>query len=815
MRRVAVIISMGLLNILLFAIATNVDLYFLVLGAQLILTVALLKNEEITRSEYLLAIIFGIVARALFITKIPMLSFDVNVYSQFAARMVNGKIPYLDFYFPYPLLVAFIFAALYYIYSSPLVFKITFTLIDIVNALVITRVISEPSETKYGYVASAAYLLVPITIIEAAWNGHFEAVVVLFILLALYYFLRGKNWKALIFAGVGSLVKYVPIAVAVGIFRKVKSGKNRFAVLILVGITLAIGYLSMILIGSNVSVLVRGNSSSGPLFYDYSFAAFIQILTGLSGTVGQIGLILIAGLLFVGIVFEKRIPEHIFSKAMKYSILIIFIIIGFGMILYPFSSLYSENYWRRLPEICFAQGLAMLILCSVIVSKWESLSFTEDIELILIALLLLMLIQPVFYAWYVLFLFPVALLFRTTEARVLLIVCLLLYPTTSVGIFSPPPSEQNWFFGSDITPGILNNTVIHYNSTDANSTTVFVKNGILVYRTTSNTTSGYSTRLQWNTSNFVIHPDMIVRIRMVSSADPSFSKPFRLLAVAGLYNATGGEYDERDLCSPISFISNMSWISYYNRINLQNSFTPDYLSLIIEIAANVTGTYTLKIDSFMIENDLNVPSPSWLISIPLSLIGMIGPILIMFPNTFPEFYYELKRLQLRILARLKGANVSLGKGVKLCRGSRVITERNCHLSIGDGTTILTGTEVIAHSKSTITIGSNVFLSRMCTISAHESIEIGDHSSIGAFSFILDTNKAFDDIEMEIRGQGYSCKPISLGTDVWIGAHVVILPGAVIGSHSVVGANSTVRNVFPENSVIAGNPAKVIRERGAR
>ena len=131
------------------------------------------------------------------------------------------------------------------------------------------------------------------------------------------------------------------------------------------------------------------------------------------------------------------------------------------------------------------------------------------------------------------------------------------------------------------------------------------------------------------------------------------------------------------------------------------------------------------------------------------------------------------------------------------------------------TTILTGTEVIAHSESTITIGSNVFLSRMCTISAHESVEIGDHSSIGAFSFILDTNKAFDNIGMEIRGQGYSCKPISLGADVWIGAHVVILPGAVIGSHSVVGANSTVRNVFPENSVIAGNPAKVIRERGAR
>ena len=651
MRRVAVIISMGLLNILLFTIATNVDLFFLVLGAQLILTAFLVKNEEISRSEYLLAIIFGIAARVLFITKTPILSFDVHVYAQFATRMTNGEIPYQDFYFPYPLLVAFIFAAIYFIYSSPLMFKIAFSAIDIVNALVIPYVISELPEKKYGYVASAAYLLVPITILEAAWSGHFEAVMVLFMLLALYYFMRGKNWKALIFAGVGSLVKYVPIAVAVGIFRKVKSGKNRFFVIILVGVTLAIGYLSMIFIGSNVSVLVRGSSSSGPLFYDYSFASFVQILTSFSGTVGQIALILIAGLIFVGIVFEKRIPERILSKTLKYSILIIFMIIGLGMTLYPLSPLYFQGYWRRLPEVCFAQGISMLVLCSVIVSKWESLSFTKNIDLILVALLLLMLIQPVFYAWYVLFFFPVTLLFRTTEARVLLIVCLLLYPTISVGEFTPSPSEQKWIFGSDITPEILNNTLIRNSSTENHSTAVSVEDGILVYRTTSNTNSSYTTRLQWNVSNLVIHPDMIVRIRMISSADPTFSKPFRLSAVGGLFNSTGNEWNEKNLTSTISFVSSISWLTYYYRVTLQNSFTPDYVSLIVGIAENVTGTYSLRIDNFMIQNDLNVPSLEWIISIPLSLIGMIGPILILFPNTPSELYHRLKQLELEISAR--------------------------------------------------------------------------------------------------------------------------------------------------------------------
>ena len=652
MRSAVVIIAMGLLNFILFAVATNVDLFFLLLGSQIILTALLLKNEEITRSEYLLALFLGIVARILFITKTPILSFDVNVYSQFATRMVNGEFPYQDFYFPYPLLVAFIFAALYFIYSSPLIFKITFSLIDILNALVITRVMSEPSEKKYGLVASAAYLLVPLTVIEAAWNGHFEAVIILFMFLAIFYFLRGKNWSALIFAGIGSLVKYVPIAISVGIFRKAKSSKNRLSIIILVGVTLALGYFSMLFIGSSVSVLVGGTSSSGPRFYDYSFPAFIQVLTGLSGIVGQIGLILIGCLLFAGIVLEKRIPEHIFSKMMKYSILIVFLIMGLGMILYPLSPFYSQEYWRRLPEICFAQGISMLIVCAVFVSKWESFSFTEDIDLILITLLLLMLIQPVFYAWYVLFLFPVALLFRTPEARVLLIVCLLLYPTISVGVFSPPPSEQKWIFGSDITPEVLNDTLIQTNPPENHSTTVSVEDGVLVYRTTSNTTSGYATRLQWNVSNFVINPDMIVRIRMASSADPTYSKPFRLSVVSGFYNSTGDEYNERNLIPTISFISNMSWITYYNRIQLMDSFTPDYLALIVNITANVTGTYGLQIDTFRIQNDLNVPTPRWFISVPLSLIGMISPILIMFPNTFSEFNEKLKKLELEISARL-------------------------------------------------------------------------------------------------------------------------------------------------------------------
>jgi len=806
---------MGLLNFLLFALATELTFYFILVGIQLSLTVLLVSSNKLSKNEYYLAFIFGLLARLVFITKTPLLSFDVNVYSQFASRMVNGELPYQDFYFPYPLLVAVLFAAIYSVFSSPFAFKIVFSAIDIANALLIPRVITNNPEKDYGFIASAVYMLIPITIIEAAWNGHFEAVMVLFMLLSLYYFFRDQDWKSLLFAGIGALIKYVPIGIVAGIFRRAKEARHRFLVVLFAGIALGIGYFSMVFIGSSVSVLVGGGSSTTPAFFDYSFPAFFRIVTGFSGTIGQIGLILAGGILLVGILLEQRGHSPVVSKIVKYSIFIILVIIGIGMTLYPWTQFYSQGYWRRLPEICFAQGVSILLICAVFIAKWDKLSFTEDIHLIMFVLLILMFYQPVFYAWYVLFLLPVVILLRTDETRVLLVVCLVLFPTVAVGIFSPPASDNTWVSESDISETKLNDAIIRFSTENNHSTTISVADGILAYQTNSSTTNGYAARIQWNVTNFRIDPSMIFRSRMVSSADPTYSKPFMIYVVAGFYNSTGGEYNEQKLTPSISFISNMTWITYYYKLLLQHSITPDYISLIIRLVENITGSYSLRFDSFMIENDLNVPSSRWLISVPLSLIGMLAPVLIMFPHTFSEFYYALRRLRFIAIARIKGAKLHLGHDVKLCRGSRILLERDGQLTIGDKTVILDGTEIIAHSKATINIGSGVFISRMCTISAHESIEIGSNSSIGAFCFILDTNKSFDNIKMDIRGQGHSCTPIILGADVWLGAHVVILPGSSIGSHSVVGANSTVRDSFSENSVIAGNPAEIIRLRGER
>jgi acetyltransferase-like isoleucine patch superfamily enzyme len=113
--------------------------------------------------------------------------------------------------------------------------------------------------------------------------------------------------------------------------------------------------------------------------------------------------------------------------------------------------------------------------------------------------------------------------------------------------------------------------------------------------------------------------------------------------------------------------------------------------------------------------------------------------------------------------------------------------------------------------SIIRIGCNTRIHGFC-IHAKKSITIGDNVLIAANCQIFDSVGHLVDIELpENRIHSVSeAKEIIIGDNCWIGTGCIILPGVTIGDGAVIGAGSIVTKNIPQNSLSAGNPAKVIR-----
>lgn len=119
-----------------------------------------------------------------------------------------------------------------------------------------------------------------------------------------------------------------------------------------------------------------------------------------------------------------------------------------------------------------------------------------------------------------------------------------------------------------------------------------------------------------------------------------------------------------------------------------------------------------------------------------------------------------------------------------------------------------------HFTPSIIIGENVCSNYRCHIGAIDKIQIGNNVLIGSNVLITDHSHGYNnscDIDIAPAQRDlYSKGPVIIEDNVWIGENVCILPNVIIGHNSIVGANSVVtKNVAPY-SVVAGNPAKVIK-----
>jgi acetyltransferase-like isoleucine patch superfamily enzyme len=106
----------------------------------------------------------------------------------------------------------------------------------------------------------------------------------------------------------------------------------------------------------------------------------------------------------------------------------------------------------------------------------------------------------------------------------------------------------------------------------------------------------------------------------------------------------------------------------------------------------------------------------------------------------------------------------------------------------------------------LTVGKNVFFNSGCKVQDQGGITIGDGTLIGHNVVFATLNH-----ELEPSHRADICpRPIKIGCNVWIGSNATILPGVTIGDGAVIAAGAVVSKDVPNNAVVGGVPAKVIR-----
>ncbi|GMK41170.1 transferase [Paenibacillus sp. CCS19] len=176
---------------------------------------------------------------------------------------------------------------------------------------------------------------------------------------------------------------------------------------------------------------------------------------------------------------------------------------------------------------------------------------------------------------------------------------------------------------------------------------------------------------------------------------------------------------------------------------------------------------------------------------------------------------------------LRATKVKYGKGLRLKGVPVIFNKSGAQLIIGDHVTInssflsnLVGlyqrTIIMTRTpEAKIEIGNNVGISG-ATIYARSSITIGDYTNIGGNAKILDND--FHPLEIEARNadikEKIRTRPVTIGKNCFIGCNSIILKGTVLGDGCVVGAGAVVSGVYEDNSIIAGNPARVVKKLNA-
>jgi acetyltransferase-like isoleucine patch superfamily enzyme len=149
----------------------------------------------------------------------------------------------------------------------------------------------------------------------------------------------------------------------------------------------------------------------------------------------------------------------------------------------------------------------------------------------------------------------------------------------------------------------------------------------------------------------------------------------------------------------------------------------------------------------------------------------------------------------------------------ICPGVKLEIGPHAVLEIGRWAWIGHGTKIRVH-EGEASIGAKTVMGQECTVSAYQHVSIGRECIIADRVMLIDFDHGVVEVDRPIREQGIYKRDVRVGHNVWIGYGACVLRGVSIGDNSVVGTSSVVTKDVPQNTIVAGVPARTIRVRDA-
>ena len=149
-----------------------------------------------------------------------------------------------------------------------------------------------------------------------------------------------------------------------------------------------------------------------------------------------------------------------------------------------------------------------------------------------------------------------------------------------------------------------------------------------------------------------------------------------------------------------------------------------------------------------------------------------------------------------------------GKGSKIYHSVRMDTPPYRRFSLGQKS-VVESYSCINNAVGDVVIGDHTRIGLHNTIIG--PVTIGSHVNLAQGITVTGLNHNFESTDKRIDEQGVSTLQVTIGDDIWIGANAAIMPGVTIGNHCVVAAGAVVTKDVPSHSLVAGVPAKIIKQ----